>query len=201
VAVTGATDQRLALPYYAPLADDLRLRFLDQAAPITQTGDFAIYAWNATSFRAEIEQWGGQPHRPAGQSLALPVSFDQQVALLGYEVPASIARSDATLKVWTAWRVTSEGQPLSTAIFVHLLDGQGRLVAQDDRLGYPRHDWQSGDEFVQLHLIAIDKLPPGRYTLELGLYTRESNARWNVLDAAGQPIGDRILLGSIEVQP
>jgi hypothetical protein len=94
-----------------------------------------------------------------------------------------------------------------TKIFVHVLDANGQVAtldnqpAQDDRLGVPRHAWQSGDEFVQVHHIPIDQLPPGKYTVELGLYNLSDNSRWAAQDRSGQLTGDRIIIGEIEVTP
>jgi hypothetical protein len=97
--------------------------------------------------------------------------------------------------------VTSDWQPSSTAIFIHLLNADGSIGPQDDRLGYPRHNWHTGDEFVQVHHLSIVDLPPGRYSIELGLYTRETNVRWIARDRSGQTIGDHILIGQIEIVP
>ena len=74
------------------------------------------------------------------------------------------------------------------------MDASGKPVAQDDRLGYPHHGWQPGDEFAQVHRIAIPaQAKPGSYTLNLGLYFRDTLARWPV---ASQ---DSVSLGQVEV--
>jgi hypothetical protein len=65
----------------------------------------------------------------------------------------------------------------------------------------PRHTWQPGDEFVQLHRLNVENVPPGKYRLALGLYNRADTARWAAADRSGQPLGDRIILGEIEVTP
>jgi hypothetical protein len=82
-----------------------------------------------------------------------------------------------------------------------LLDERDQIVAQDDRLGVPRHSWQAGDEFVQLHRLNVDNVPPGKYRLALGLYNRADNVRWSATDRLGQPLGDRIIVSEIEVLP
>jgi hypothetical protein len=200
VAVAGATQQRIALPAFAPLDGQLAARFLNGVAPMTRAKDFTLYVLNTASFRTEIERWDGEPQTPERQPAALPIAFDGNVSLIGYEQPVSVSRTGSALEVLTAWRVTSEWQPSSTAIFVHLIDASGSLAAQDDRLGYPRHGWNPDDEFVQMHLISIAAVPPGRYTLQLGIYTRPEAARWMARDAAGKVVGDRVLLGQVEVK-
>ena len=195
VAVSGATQQRLAMPTFMPLNDTLRSRFLPSSQPITQTKDFRIYSFDATAFRAMIEKWN--------KCLDCPVVFGDEIALLNIEQPTSISLANSTLTILTTWRILREGQPSSTKIFVHMLDANGDPTpqAQDDRLGYPRHTWQPGDEFVQALFIPLAKLTPGKYMLELGIYTWDDGRRWTALDKAGNVIGDHILLGTIEVTP
>lgn len=195
VAVSGATDQRLALPSFISLNDNLKSRFLPGSQPISQTRDFRIYPFDAAAFRVAIEKWD--------KCADCPVAFNNEIALLGIERPISISRADSTLMVWTTWRILREGQPSSTKIFVHVLDVNGDPFpkAQDDRLGYPRHTWQPGDEFVQALFIPLAKLMPGKYMLELGIYTRDDERRWTAQDQAGNVMGDHVLLGTLEVTP
>lgn len=112
--------------------------------------------------------------------------------LTGVDVGA--ARPGEELTLLTSWQ-TGPARFLSLAMFVHLLDGSGNIVAQDDGLGYPPHTWQPGDRFLQLARLPLPPdLPPGDYTLQFGLYDRAGGARWPALNADGQPAGDRVLL-------
>lgn len=193
VVAANAGVQRLALPAYTPLADELKSRFMTGVEPIAQSKDFKLYPFAAARFRAQIEAWA-----PCADC---PTRFNDEIELLGLDRPVTISQTSGVLPILSAWRVVREGQPGSTAIFVHLLDDRGQIVAQDDRLGVPRHTWQTGDEFVQVHRIPIDQLLPGKYTLEVGLYNRADNVRWAAQDRSGQPLGDHIILGEIEVTP
>ncbi len=192
IAAANAGVQRLAVPAYTPLAAELQARFLNHVEPIAQTRNFKVYPFDVESFRAQIATWS---------CAACPARFDDQVELIGLDYPVQISQTDGALLILSAWRVLRESQPASTAIFVHLLDAKGQVAAQDDRLGVPRHTWQPGDEFVQLHHLSIDQLPPGKYTLELGLYDRADGRRWAAQDRSGQAIGDHVILGEIEVTP
>jgi 4-amino-4-deoxy-L-arabinose transferase-like glycosyltransferase len=189
---------RLALPSYTPLAEELKSRFLDQAEPITQSKDFTIYPLDVDRFRAQIAAW---------TCATCPAHFNGQIELTGGQHPDRVSRADKVLPVLTAWHVLTESEPGSTAIFVHLLDEQGQLVmqdgvgVQDDQLGVPRHTWQPDDEFVQVHRLNIENVPPGKYRLALGLYNRADNGRWAATDRSGQALGDRIILGEVEVTP
>ena len=178
IAAAGATTQRLGVPSFTPLDATLNAEFLNGAEPITSTKDFKLYAFDAAQFRQKIEAW---------TCAACPVTFDQAITLLGLQTTIA----DKTLIIQSAWRVEREGQPALTEIFMHLIGTDGRPAAQDDRLGVPRHTWQVGDEFVQVHRIALANLPPGQYPLELGIYNRGTRpvgrrrisraARWAII--------------------
>jgi 4-amino-4-deoxy-L-arabinose transferase-like glycosyltransferase len=183
---------RLALPSYTPLAGELESRFLDQIQPSAQSRDAAIYPFDVDRFKAQIADWS---------CATCPARFNDQIELTGLQQPDRFSRADQVLPILSAWRVLSESEPGSTAIFIHLLDEHDQIVAQDDRLGVPRHTWQPGDEFVQVHRLNIEQVPPGTYRLALGLYNRADNSRWAAADRSGQPLGDRIIIGEIEVTP
>jgi 4-amino-4-deoxy-L-arabinose transferase-like glycosyltransferase len=192
VAAANTDVQRLALPSYTPLADDLTSRFLNQVEPMARSKDFKIYPFDADRFRGEIGTW---------TCAACPVGFNDEIELTGVQRPDRTARADRVLPVLTAWQVLNESEPGSTAIFIHLLDEHDQIVAQDDRLGVPRHTWQPGDEFVQVQRLNLENVPPGQYRLALGLYDRADNGRWTATDRLGQALGDRIIIGEIEVTP
>ncbi|CAG0933021.1 hypothetical protein TFLX_02854 [Thermoflexales bacterium] len=192
VVAAAVTSERLAVPAYTPLAEELKSRFLKGVEPLAWSKEFKLYSVAATPVRAQIAMW---------RCAACPARFNDQIELTGADHPDRISRADGMLSVLTAWRVLRESQPGSTAIFIHLLDERDQIVAQDDRLGVPRHSWQPGDEFVQLHRLALTNVPPGEYRLVLGLYNRADNVRWVAQDRSGPPSGERILVGEIEVTP
>ena len=84
---------------------------------------------------------------------------------------------------------------------MHLIGADGQIAAQDDRLGVPPHTWQAGDEFVQVHRIALGQTLAGDYALRLGLYNRADNARWGATDQSGARLGDAVTVATIEVSP
>jgi 4-amino-4-deoxy-L-arabinose transferase-like glycosyltransferase len=192
IAAGSIRDERLAIPSYTPLDEELRSRFLQSAEPIAWSKDFKIYPFDAAQFRAQIAAWS---------CAACPARFNDQVALTGLQQPNRVSQRAKVLPILTAWRVLRESQPGSAAIFVHLLDDHDQIVAQDDRLGVPRHTWQPDDEFVQVHRLDVEHVPPGKYRLVLGLYNRADNVRWSATDRSGQSLGNRILLGELEVTP
>ena len=78
-------------------------------------------------------------------------------------------------------------------IFVHLLDGNGELIAQLDRLpdGYPTSDWKEGE--IVIDRLQLD-LPPameaGRYFLQSGFYYLPTEER----------LGEPQFLGEVDIK-
>ena len=135
----------------------------------------------------------------AAQTLS-PVRFDDRVELLGYTVPLTITPGN-TLRLLTTWRVLHPITPGPSGIFAHLLDADGRIVAQDDQLGFPRHSWHADDLFVQFSRLELaPNLASGRYTLQIGFYDKDTQARWPVTDATGRALGDHFVLGQLVVR-
>jgi hypothetical protein len=167
----------------------------DVAAPVWPSGTtLPIY------YLAAGAPWPA-PDMEASQ-LSLPVSFQEEVSLQSIELLTPALLPGSTLSLLTTWQVEQDGEPNSLAIFVHLLDAAGQLVAQQDGLGYPPHTWRAGDQFAQSHSLQLDgALPAGPYWLQMGLYRRDSGERWLMVDGENRPLGDRILLDPVEVGP
>jgi hypothetical protein len=67
-------------------------------------------------------------------------------------------------------------------VFVHLLDSEGTIVAQEDRepLGgdYPTSHWSPGEVVQDPIQIPLEgDLQPGRYRLLVGMYDLETDTR------------------------
>lgn len=186
IATAGANWQWLGVPSFTPLDAGLQIEFPGE--PLTTTQDFKLYALDAVRFRQTIEAW---------TCAACPVTFDHAVTLIGLQTNIV----DGMLIVQSAWRVERAVQPVSTAVFMHLIGAAGQIAAQDDRLGVPPHTWQTGDEFVQVHRIALGQASIGDYALKVGLYNRGDNARWAATDQSGANLGDAVTVATIEVSP
>jgi hypothetical protein len=82
-------------------------------------------------------------------------------------------------------------------VFVHLLDQDGNIVAQDDRFGAAARMLEPGDLIVQQHPIqSKTPLKPGTYQIAIGLYNPDTLSRFKTQDGE-----DRLLPGTIEVKP
>lgn len=96
------------------------------------------------------------------------VAWGGQIRLVGW----SQTQADNQLVVELYWQAEAEMERSYTA-FVHLLDENGVLVAQLDRLpgGYPTNDWQPGEVVMDKYVVFLpDTLISGPYTLKTGFY-------------------------------
>ncbi len=131
----------------------------------------------------------------AGDSIVL-----QRYALLN----SSITRGD-DMRLTLYWRARASTAAAYT-VFVHLLDADGVLRAQQDTqpLGgsLPTNLWQA-DETIEDHyqLSVSDELPTGVYELEIGMYDSRSGGRLPLVDALGQRLADdRLLIQGVSVR-
>jgi hypothetical protein len=124
-----------------------------------------------------------------------PLKLGESVEYLGYELISDGNAAGDEVFLATLWRVL---EPLNQAVlFTHVLDSEGSVVAQDDRLDAPGDFWVAGDLFIQLHQITLPAdLPAGEYQLAVGIYTSDSMQRLPVM-VNDQAQGDYLLLPEV----
>jgi hypothetical protein len=76
------------------------------------------------------------------------------------------------------------------------------IYAQHDALpcggAYPA--WQPGEVIIETYRLALPSdLPPGEFALNIGWYNETSGERLPVVDEAGQPAADNLLLESLQI--
>ena len=125
------------------------------------------------------------PPAPAAPDHPLAVQFAAGIALDGYD----LAQAGDVLTVTPHWAADAAVGQDYTA-FVHVLDGAGKLAAQDDAPPlagrFPTAWWQPGDRIADPHRIALPAgLAAGDYRLEFGLYDPRTLQRLAVVH--GQP--------------
>jgi hypothetical protein len=104
-------------------------------------------------------------------------SFDDQIELIGYNLSSTDGAVDITLH-WRAVQVPENDY----TVFVHLLDGEGNVIAQHDGQPqggtYPTSVWDDGEVVADDHpLVLPPDLSPGDYRLRVGLYRLETGER------------------------
>lgn len=135
---------------------------------------------------------------------AVRAEFDNGVTLLGYtlEQPQLCAGESTTLRTW--WHASTT-PAADYKYFVHLIvpDDSAR-VAQFDALpaaGYvPMTRWEAGELVPESQQLLLDPtVPPGSYSLLIGLYDPLTGQNAPIRDAPDVLPGDRLRLTALEV--
>lgn len=107
--------------------------------------------------------------------------FGPTIALTG----AALEQTATALTVRLLWTALDR-TPTPYTGFVHLLDTDGRLAAQQDNWPvegtWPPTCWQPGEQVTDAYRVALDGLPPGAYQVWVGLYDARD------LTPAGPPV-------------
>jgi hypothetical protein len=130
-------------------------------------------------------------------------SGERSVALRGWRLDGP-ARPGATLNVALIWYASAR-QGHDWVVFVHLVDTQDRIVAEDNRPprdgAFPMTQWAMGDWIEDPHSLRLPAgLADGVYTLRVGLYDpKRNNERAGVYGDRSKLLGDSLDLGRIMV--
>jgi mannosyltransferase len=135
------------------------------------------------------------PLQPADQQ------FVSGPRLSGYSFTPAVARPGDTLLVTLEWQATA-AMPIDYTVFTQLWDASGQVAAQLDSQPAsgtrPTSGWQPGETVVDRKALLLPAdLPPGSYTLQVGLYDLATLQRLT-LSANGD---DHVLLGMVQVMP
>lgn len=119
----------------------------------------------------------------------LAVPFGDAIELAGYDITGGDTPTVTLL--WHALQTPGEGY----TAFVHIEDADGHIVAQSDGVpvnwGRPTTGWLPGEYVLDSHSLA--QLPPGQYSVYVGLASQAGGARLPT------PQGDRAHLGVYKV--
>ncbi len=135
--------------------------------------------------------------------LPLGAALGGNLTLQGYSIWPGQAEDQSLLYVTIVWQ-TREPVGQDYKVFVHLVDSDGKLVAQRDSEPLnglrPTTSWAKDEEIAdRLGLWLPPDLPPGEYQILVGMYNPETLERLSVLDEAGKVTGDSIPLGSVTI--
>ena len=130
-------------------------------------------------------------------------NFGDQISLLGFESADSLPAGDEfdVVLYWEAQRSPEDDYVL----FVHLVDGEGQVVAGHDGPPldgrYPTSAWLPGEIVPDArHLVLDSGVPAGTYWLQVGMYRWPSLERLQVWDAQGVEQPERVVvLQSVQV--
>jgi hypothetical protein len=123
---------------------------------------------------------------------AYPVEFEAGIVLTGYRVVNANLTAGESAHLTLYWTARA---PITASytVFVHLLAADGFNVANADGLPaagrQPTDQWTTGADVIDPHPIAIPgDMPPGDYTVEIGLYELSSGVRLMATELSGNRV-------------
>jgi 4-amino-4-deoxy-L-arabinose transferase-like glycosyltransferase len=133
----------------------------------------------------------------------LNANLGDEITLSGYSVASEVIKPGGIMQLTLFWQVRNEVTE-DYAVFVHLLDHKGQLVAQRDSEpvggSRPTTSWITDDTISDNHgLLIPESIAPGEYRLIVGMYLPATGERLPILDVQGRASGDTIFLDVIEV--
>jgi 4-amino-4-deoxy-L-arabinose transferase-like glycosyltransferase len=179
---------RLEVGLYLP-QDQQRLAILGEDG--SPSGDTAIVDYVQVGENAE----GLMPQ------YAVEANLDDKIVLMGHEGISHSIEAGQDIHLTLYWQALARMEEDYT-VFIHLLDEEGRILAQHDDqplLGfYPTSFWDEGDIVRDEYDIHVESSTlPGEYELAVGMYLLRTGDRLPVLDNESQIAGDLISLGRI----
>ena len=196
--------------------------------------NYRVYTVNQVARRLDSDEWGGAwdadrqtnplwsvafdgvpyvwvygapPDEPAagGPEHEVNYRWGEHIRLERYRISTENPVPGESLTVVLIWE--SDGQITENyAVFCHLLDASGKLVAQRDGPPVygvrPTPGWRAGETIEDSYEIFLDDdLAPGEYQLSVGMYDVDTMERLAVYDASGERLPqDRIVLSSLRIE-
>jgi hypothetical protein len=123
-------------------------------------------------------------------------TFQNGLEFQGYQEEQEFA-SGQTGRLWLLWQVLWR-DPEDTHLFVHLLDENDQLLGQHDSAGYPTGYRRPGDRAITKFDIKVDELAPeGPFWGRAGVYRYPQIVPVAVVDGAGNPVRDSVVVGPL----
>lgn len=131
----------------------------------------------------------------------LDYRFDQQIALLGYDMEQ---RADSIVLTFY-WQMVGDPVEEEFSTIVNLADLDGYPpVSQTTtpiQTAFPVSSWAPGTTIKERMLLPIPPgTPPGDYTLDVGLYSAYTGHSATAYDGAGSPVGTAIPIGTVAIR-
>ena len=192
----------VVVPAETPTGDgalSLRVRWLRADGSVLPEQRWILPAGDGFSLGAPtvLPKENRQFTRPAIAGKLVDVNFDDKLALVGFEMPGGIS-AGTNLPVTLYWQGRGDMREVY-AVFVHVTDSAGNVVAQHDGIpangAEPTTGWAVGEYITDPVEISLPaELPPGEYSVRVGVYLPATGAR---LPVSGG--GDSFLLGKVRV--
>jgi hypothetical protein len=135
----------------------------------------------------------------------LAANFAGGMRLLGVDFPTGAALESGKSLPLTLYFTADAPIVEDYTLFLHVADAANRLLYQFDGVPvegrHPTRQWLPHQVFADTHFIMVDEIPQdGLATLSMGFYPiADPAARVEVYDAAGRPLGDRLVLAPLRL--
>jgi hypothetical protein len=134
---------------------------------------------------------------PPAPNFGLDANFGNQVRLVGIDLLETKITSDAGLPLTLYWQALATADQ-SWKVFVHLIDSEGQIIAQQDQIPgrgrFPSTGWVSGEYLTDRYQLSLPPdAPSGQYLLRIGLYNPNDSIRLPLV-VDGQDVNDHIIL-------
>jgi hypothetical protein len=134
------------------------------------------------------------------------VDFDNTMRLLGYDLETIAIRPGGQMPVTLYWEALAPTEQDYT-VFVHLLDEHELVVAQRDTfpgLGLLSTTWlEPGLRWADRYVLPLSTTAyaPNEAQVEVGVFNARMGQRVPVIDANGEPLGDNVRFGRVDIRP
>ena len=131
-------------------------------------------------------------------------NFEGRISMMGYAFGSTTLHGGDSLHLTLYWQGQSV-MSTSYKFFVHIVDGQGHLLAQHDDIpggeASPTTGWLPREVVTDSFDLPVPgDSSPGTYQIQAGFYDAVTGERLNVLDATGVATNDYVVLqDSLEV--
>lgn len=181
-------DGQIAFDVYQldPSGDALRSR-------LERVQTHPVYIYNQDEFPAgRIERWA--------QQIDYPVNFGGIVELVGVELPRTqIASQFDGVNLQLYFRPLVDHPDIKLNAFVHMSTRGGVVHAQRDLMGIPALQWTRDLVFIQDNFVIAGATSPGSYIITMGVYDYATGERLPILNADGEQIANRLIVGRVQV--
>lgn len=154
-------------------------------------------SWLQSNTCPALETWygdvwvGNYITTPPGDLETAVHPFTDNITLLAYTKPPATANPGDAFCIQLHWAAQSPRET-NPKIFIHVLDENGQVVAQNDLSPDPSMvDWAVGEEITTRHGLLLPLLPSGVYEIRAGLYDPVSGLRLPLQSGA-----DSVFLGN-----
>lgn len=139
---------------------------------------------------------------PSSPENPLKADLGGQVTLLGHDLGSRRVKAGDSLLLTLYWQAQREMDE-DYIVFIHLVDGEGKIWAQEDNQPeggfYPTSYWDEGEMVRDEHeLLLPADMPEGEYELRVGMYILETMERL-IVWGQGKAV-NWVTLGSVWVE-